>query len=209
MDRLLLTPWLRPILLPLKRGFDYLAWIRRGRHLPLPSGRKRAIIRDYGRRWNAHTLVETGTYMGETVNALQSCFESIYSIELNPDLHRAAAVRFRRQAHIKLLNGDSGQVLPLLLPDLDGAVLFWLDGHYSGGITSGRDVPTPIEAELESIFATDALQPIVLIDDARLFVGSGGYPSVEQLKARAAQIAPSYRVDVDNDMIALTPTGIR
>lgn len=204
-DRLLLQPWLRPVLLPLKRGLDHLAWIRRGRGLPLLSGHKREIIRDCARRWHAQTLVETGTYLGETVSILRRDFDAIYSIELNPELHAAAARRLRHEPHIKLIQGDSGQVLPTLLPDLRGVVLFWLDGHYSGGMTSGSAVPTPVEAELESIFKAPALQPIVLIDDARLFTGRGGYPSVEELQARVARIAPSYGLVVEADMIVLTP----
>ena len=206
MDRALLNPWLRPMLLPLKRWLDHVEWLLRGRTPPLPPPRKQAIILEHMQRWHATTLVETGTYLGETVAALRPHFEHVYSIELDPRLYQAAVSRFRRYAEVRILHGDSGQLVRSLVPELSGTVLFWLDGHYSGGMTALGEAVTPVEAELEAIFRADAsLEPIVLIDDARLFTGEGGYPSIGALLQRTAELAPNYLPEVEGDIVALTP----
>src|SRR6266511_3752821 len=67
----------------------------------------RTLIR-YGRRHGTSTLVETGTYQGETVAACLQHFKRIYTVELDQALHGAARDRFadeptdrdpRRQLH--------------------------------------------------------------------------------------------------------------
>jgi hypothetical protein len=47
--------------------------------------------------------------------------------------------------------GLSEEVLPFLLPTLSGDINFWLDGHFSGGITHKGPQDTPILDELVSI----------------------------------------------------------
>ena len=79
------------------------------------------------------------------------------------------------------MQGDSGNVLNQLVPELNSAALFWLDGHYSGGQTAKGEKECPIYEELKSILAS-SLEHIVLIDDARLFIGQHDYPTIEELK---------------------------
>jgi hypothetical protein len=43
-------------------------------------------------------------------------------------------------------------VLPLIIKDLNEPAIFWLDGHYSSGITAKGDKICPIFEELDSIF---------------------------------------------------------
>ena len=42
-------------------------------------------------------------------------------------------------------------VLPKLLPNLSGDINFWLDGHYSSGLTFKGDQECPIKDELDQI----------------------------------------------------------
>ena len=47
---------------------------------------KRSILLDYRRKYHLRTLVETGTFRGDTVEAGRLYFEEIYSIELSPQI---------------------------------------------------------------------------------------------------------------------------
>jgi hypothetical protein len=59
-----------------------------------------------------------------------------------------------------------------IMPTLEGNVLFWLDGHYSEGITARGDEDCPVLYELFHIFSQRwFIEGVVLIDDARLFDG--------------------------------------
>ena len=62
-------------------------------------------------------------------------FKRIYSIELSEDLFNMAKKRFRNNSHIKIIQGDSGDVLKNVLIEITEPGIFWLDGHYSAGIT--------------------------------------------------------------------------
>ena len=44
----------------------------------------------------------------------------------------------------EILQGDSTDVLPEVVEKMDEPTLFWLDGHYSGGITASGEQETPI-----------------------------------------------------------------
>ena len=56
--------------------------------------------------------------------------------------------------HVTIFQGDSATVLPKLLATIQEPCLFWLDGHYSGGITALGKSITPILDELQTISPT-------------------------------------------------------
>lgn len=123
------------------------------------------------------TWVETGTYLGDTTAVLSRHARQVYSIEPAPALFEQAVRRFRSTANVRILPGTSEQQLPQLLPTLSGDINFWLDGHYSAGMTYQGSVDTPIVAELaciESHFPRYR-NVVVLIDDVRCFD-----PSIEE-----------------------------
>jgi hypothetical protein len=68
------------------------------------------------------------------VEAMRKHFDRIYSIELSRDYHDAATKRFAAYRHIDLLLGESSEVLRGIVERLDRPALFWLDGHFSGGM---------------------------------------------------------------------------
>lgn len=72
--------------LTLRQFINHLAWLAKGRKIPLPHLYKLKVIRECQDKINAEILVETGTYLGETVNALKSQFAKIFSIELDHEL---------------------------------------------------------------------------------------------------------------------------
>jgi hypothetical protein len=171
---------------------------------------KQEIVWQYGRTFGLKTLVETGTYLGEMVAAQRRRFRRIFSIELSPELHRAAREQFAHARNVVLLEGDSGVLLASVVGALEGPALFWLDAHFSHGNTARGTVDTPVKRELEVILGSP-FEHVILIDDARSF-GSGDYPSLEEVRALVAAMRPDWTTSVATDVIRIhgaLPVGAR
>ena len=165
----------------LKEKRKFKKWIENGRPDPPPPLAKRDMLLDYKNRFGLQILVETGTFKGDTVEAMRREFKKVYSIELAEKFYQEAKKRFAGVGNVDLRQGDSGKVMPEVVARLDAPTLFWLDGHYSGGDTAQGDLNCPVWGELEAIFSAAMKQPfVVLIDDARCFrhVGAVDYPAV-------------------------------
>lgn len=106
------------------------------------------------------------------------------SVELDQKLYENASRSFSNDPQI--YQGDSGQVIEKLLKDLDQPCLFWLDGRYSEGFTAKGELNTPIINELKHIFNDPIKNHVILIDDARCFIGENDYPSMQYLKGFVA-----------------------
>ena len=178
-------------------------WEKNGKPLPPPHIVKQMAIEEYRNKFHAEIFVETGTYLGDMVEAQRDHFKKIYSIELSEKLFNKAQKRFKDHSHVKILHGDSGTVLNKLMNEVDKPALFWLDGHYSGGITAKGEKETPIEKELEIILQAGP-KHIVLIDDARLFIGKMDYPSMAALKKKVQLLRPGSSIEVKRDIIRIT-----
>lgn len=181
-----------------------LNFLKRQFHLssvPKPHAVKEAMIREYKKYYGINILIETGTYMGEMVEAMKNSFEKIYSIELNEELYQKVAKKFAKDSNVSILHGDSGDVLPSLLKNITEPALFWLDGHYSGGVTSKGNFNTPIKNEIESIFKHPNKNHVILIDDARLFNGTNDYPTYKEVSLIAQK--NGYASKKENDIIVI------
>lgn len=185
------------------------AWYRNGRPAPPPPAAKQVIVADHAKRFRCDYLVETGTYRGDMVDAQKRRFRRIFTIELDDRLYERAVARFRSDRHVVVLHGDSGRLLPEVIRRLEGPALFWLDGHYSGGVTARGDSDTPVVQELAAILADPGSQladpgsqHVVLIDDARCF-GSGDYPSIDEIVRQVQVARPGWDVHVEDDIIRI------
>jgi hypothetical protein len=133
------------------------------------------------------TWVETGTYLGQTTQVLSKHGSMVYSIEPESTLFANAKAHFNSFNNVEILNGTSEQVFPSLLPKIHGDVNFWLDGHYSKGITFHGSQDTPILDELKYIAAnlSHFNRICVLVDDVRCFSphqpAFASYPPVDVL----------------------------
>lgn len=190
-----------PALLPLTRLRLALQWRLAGRPVPPPHIVKQHIVLGFQRKHRLRTFVETGTYTGEMVAAVRPHFERVISIELDPQLHRAAQRRFSGDPGVCLLQGDSGELLGTVLRDLHEPAMFWLDGHYMGAGTSRGALDSPLMQELRALVAHPVHGHVVLIDDARLCVGADGYPTIEELKRLLARERPGTSLAVEGDII--------
>jgi hypothetical protein len=175
-------------------------WEKNGRPLPPPHRFKQLVIEEFQKTNNIKILVETGTYKGDMVYAMKDRFQRIFSIELGLDLWKSACKRFKNDNHITILQGDSGKVLVDLVPRIKEKAIFWLDGHYSAGITSRGEKECPIYEELSSILSSE-INHILLIDDARCFNGVGDYPSLEKLSEYILSKKVSSKISVEDDII--------
>ena len=167
--------------------------------------RKHEILRDFQERFALSTLIETGTYLGDTIYALQNRFKKIYSVELDPALADAAQKRFAKARHIVIYEGDSGIILPSILKNISEPCLFWLDAHYSEGITARGTIDTPVAKELEAILSHPIKNHVILIDDARYFSGTDGYPTIDKLVSYVRERNQNYAVETEKDIIRIYP----
>jgi hypothetical protein len=182
---------------------ELLNWEASGKPIPPPHIVKQRIVKDYARRFSLETMIETGTYLGDMVDATRDVFTKSFSIELDEKLYQQAKQRFYRDKGISIIHGDSGEVLPDILAGIDEPCLFWLDGHYSGDITARGQVDTPIVEELNHILNHAVAGHVILIDDARCFVGENSYPTIDELKARILQRFPNWIFEAENDIIRI------
>ena len=181
------------------------AWEKQGRPSPPPHIVKEELIKDYAKTFNTHVLIETGTYLGDMVHAMKKSFAKILSFELDQKLAEQARERFGADANIEIVQGDSGKLLGNYLAHINEPCLFWLDGHYSGGITAKGSLETPIKNELNFIFSHPVANHVILIDDARCFTGENDYPSIQELETLVAERKPGWHFSVEFDVIRIHP----
>jgi hypothetical protein len=179
-------------------------WQEAGRPIPPPPTVKQMIVTAYGQHFGMNTLVETGTYLGQMVEAQRGTFAHVWSIELDKALARMARQRFADAKNVTILQGDSGEHLKDVLAASNEPCLFWLDAHYSAGITARGDTDTPIMLELGLILTTP-WEHVILIDDARCFGADDfpDYPTVDEIRSIAAKHRDGWAVTVQDDIIRI------
>lgn len=117
-------------------------------------------------------FIETGSYIGKGIDsALQAGFQRIYSIELSNYYHNYCVRKYAGNDKVKLYFGDSLDVLPLILMDIQEPCVFWIDAHWMGGeadkIQPGKN-PFPLMDELKIIAKHPIKTHTIIIDDMRL-----------------------------------------
>ena len=143
------------------------------------------------------------------VEAMAPFFRKIYTVELSEELYKRTAYRLHHLKHVEFRQGDSTEVLPKFVKSLKKPALFWLDGHYSGGVTAQGSCDTPIWAELEAIIESRySKENAILIDDARCFVSDGeykDYPTIKAVEEWVHTKLTNHSFDVEDDIIKILP----
>lgn len=168
--------------------------------------------------FSVDVFVETVTYYGDSALTASTLFREVHTIELSDSLYRDAVERLRQYPNIHCYLGNSIEVLPQIIPTLAGRVIFWLDGHYSGGITSRGTNNTPILSELEAISLLPSAEAVILIDDLRLFqiikpgfqaaASLDGYPTISSLKQTVEKLFPIHQFIVYGDVAIILTGGL-
>jgi hypothetical protein len=179
------------------------SWRANGSGMPTPHAVKSSRVREVGQQFGCKVLVETGTCLGEMVVATLHDFEHIHSIELSPYLAARAKDRLANRAHVTVHEGDSAVVLSEIMASLELRALIWLDAHYSGSVTARGADNSPVAQELATIAKYSG--HVILIDDAQEFVGRGGYPTIDEMRALSQQYFPSYQFAVKDYIIEILP----
>lgn len=162
--------------------------------------KKKTVIR-LAKESKARVFIETGTYIGRMLEAVNRYFDVLYSIEIDKKLHLFCKKKFQNNKKIHLFCGDSARILSKILKKVKSPTFFWLDAHYSGGITSMAKTKTPIEAELKIILQKWQPGSRILIDDARLFNGSNGYPEIKDIEKLIKKLG--LKITLKNDILLI------
>lgn len=169
----------------------------------LSDVQKREEIVKWGQSSGCKIMVETGTFIGATTDYASKHFEKCITIELDPVLYQKAVQRFKDRKNVQVYHGDSGQMLRSLIKQIDQPAIFWLDAHYCGDNTAKGGSNSPIIDEILTILSDPTKGHIILIDDARMFLGFDGYPSIRQLAKLVQRIGSGHELRVSDDIIKI------
>ena len=134
----------------------------------------------YGIESGCQTVIETGTFLGASSYLFSGVFENVHTIEAEPSLYRTATYWLSvLRNNIRTYNGNSGEMLSILLSNIDEPCLIFLDAHWSTGITSQEFGVSPLLNELAAIFNSPNNHTIV-VDDIRC-IETEGYPGFAEV----------------------------
>ena len=180
---------------------DYIFWFKRDFSAPSPSYVKHKVLM---RNSTKNSIwIETGTYLGETTAFLQESSRHVYTFEPEPTLFSRALSFFSKKTNVTVINSTSEKGFPKLLPEIFGEVNFWLDGHFSSGITYQGENDTPVLDELNNIenFRQNFTKLSVFIDDIRCFGSEdpnyANYPSLNLIVDWAKRNSLIWHIEHD------------
>jgi hypothetical protein len=156
------------------------------------------------RRFDLDTLIETGTFQGESTLWAAERFRRVVTVDCSLEFQDDALASCAEHSNVEFLTADTRLALPRILASLDGPALCWLDAHATPGLFGVQD-DWPALEELQAIAASPH-QHFILVDDAHCFLPGTPYPacpSIEQVIEVAG--AGGYAWRINHDVIALVP----
>jgi len=158
-------------------------------------------------------LVETGTFKGETAFWAAKYFKNVHTIEIHEGLFNAVIQNPNKPDNVIVYKGNSIDILNEILSKLRGQTMFWLDAHYSGPHTGGKENECPIIDEIKIISSFN--NPVVFIDDARLFQGTPPkmqdpthWPRLDSIFEIIRKTMPNHIATIQDDIIMAVPTDV-
>jgi hypothetical protein len=167
-------------------------------------------------------FVETGTAGGASIREASIKFEFCYTIEL---MENVTPPKDTFPENIMFFNGTSSEKIHEVVSILKTKIskhnyaLFWLDAHYSAPSddtpsTPDNFVECPLLKEIDAIGEIE--NSIIIIDDARLFLGAPPYPldprkwpSLTEIFKRFMQYYPEHHFSVVDDYIICVPKEMK
>lgn len=175
-----------------------------------------SFIKMIAMAFKAPIFVETGTFRGDSTERASRYFPFIHTIELANDLFELCQNRFKGNSSITLHHGDSALILQTIVPILDKKAVFFLDAHNSGGGTAKGETNTPILTEIRTVLQKALFDPILVIDDTRMFYEPlcnvegtimEGYPSLIQVVDTILAIKKNYKFALISDVLVAYPSS--
>lgn len=172
-------------------------------------------------KYDVPFFVETGTAKGESAMKMAYSFKKIWTIELIEGRQEQSIIH----KHINWLVGNSVELLPQIIKEISQPkvengngyyTLFYLDAHYSGDTENDTGYPEcPLLKEIECV-AENGYHSIIIIDDARLFLGRPPHPhnpeewpSIKEIFLLLNEKFPYHHVTITDDYILAIPLHIR
>lgn len=181
---------------------NLLVWVINGFNVPAPQLVKWSVLRRC--HLSESDWIETGTYLGDTTRFLGKISNHVYTIEPSPELFARATRRFTKVNNITVINGSSEEkLIDAINLSTSSKICFWLDGHYSEGITFQGENDTPIKRELEVIRENlmKFSEICICVDDVRCFDRSNeeysSYPDKDFLITWANQNHFNWKIEHD------------
>jgi hypothetical protein len=176
-------------------------------------GPPKKAIENIRQEFSITTFVETGTFYGSTAHWASEHFETVITIELDNNIYQEVINEYEDVENIRFVNGKSQEKLEEIIydiPDLD--IVFWLDAHYSGDATAGKDYECPLLEELQAI-GSFKHHAFIFIDDARLFLSPPprphapeDWPTIDQvMDVIGNELGNDYYIVVVEDVIIAVP----
>ena len=130
--------------------------------------------------YNIDNFVETGTGAAEVVRSISNIKSdlNIHTIEIIEESFNKNKISHSYLTNVNWHLGQSSEVMPEILPQLEGNTLFWLDAHFPGadfglasyGDEEDLDKRLPLRSELEIIVkGRDVSNDVFVIDDLRVY----------------------------------------
>lgn len=171
---------------------------------PADHAKRRFLLRIFEERRH-ELLVESGTFLGGTVEYFLPHARRIISVEIEPHLFEAAQRRFENSPSVELVLGDALEEIPRVLTEVSEPPLVYLDGHFTGGVNTepGRFIePAPGILELLGTAGVPRGTTIV-VDDLRLFGRGDGFPGLDELTLAARKAFPEAAIYVGVDCLVV------
>jgi hypothetical protein len=153
------------------------------------------------------TFIETGTYLGGTAYRCSKVFDTVYTIELSPELAQQARRNLQACRNVEVIQGDAAVELDNVLRTraVERATVF-LDGHFSGGNTAHGAIAEPAIQELEILARHRDRINAIVIDDFRNFGVEPGHPPKSQMLRALETHFPEtdFTIRVQNDQVIVT-----
>jgi hypothetical protein len=147
-------------------------------------------------------FVETGTYLGKTALEAAENIQHVFTIEYSQEIYEKTKLELETHHNITALWGDSREKLKRLSAQVKGPCIFWLDAHWSGGSTYGKDDECPLIEEIK-IIQTFSEDSFILIDDARLFTSPPPPPHKIEQWPDLPEIVDALRLLYPNPYIVI------
>lgn len=164
---------------------------------------KSGMIRRIQKKLGYQYLVETGTYLGDTSEAMAPYFDKIWTTEIDKKLFDDVKIRLAPYMNVRCHYGSSADLLPKIIPEVDKPAIFFLDAHYSGPGTG--ESKNPIEAECKALAQSKIKDHIIVIDDISDFSKDRTNIALSEVIRLIEDINPTYTFYFDYDMLFALP----
>ncbi len=156
------------------------------------------------RRTKSDTLIETGTFLGNTARRCSYAFEQVHTVELDDALYEQSSKYLSTRRNVVCHHGDAVVELPKILSEIKSydILLFW-DGHYSGGVTASTELAEPACEGLEIASRFKEKFAAIVIDDFRNFGVEDGWPRKSVLLKSIEEKFPNHRLSVHWDQVVV------